>query len=313
MPSSLSVARIFLASPPLAFLVILSAVPIIAAGFFVAGRWVTFYGTVVGISLLVANAVWYGLAGKVIHHQWVAIAFIAVAWSPMSRSHSRRLSSPHETHKPNVSLLLLAWIIGWGLMTSAIPKLLGGWLHPGASAVREEIRTQHLAGDANDLLNGSAQNFDNWIVWELADWFTVFLEFGLLLLVVNPRWFRAALILLMSFHVGVLLTLNISFEPVTAAYVVFFAPLIPTKAAAYLASLRRRPGIVAAFFVTLAISLLTVLTGRRPLLRSFAEALGFSTTASQGLILLVVFLMTSYWAIRGSRASELVGMQPKMR
>lgn len=211
-----------LSSAPSTPLILFSIVPVIAAAFAMAGRSVRISGGFAAASLVVGNSMLYSVEGKIVHHQWTAIVLFAMAvttWANPSVGVGRW--SPR---------FLLSWLLAWGLSTSAIVKVRGGWLDPSFSAVRAELEHQSVrqlrltepASLVRDVLGDS-------FLWELADYATVLLEVGLIFAVLRPAWFRRGIVLMTIFHVAILLLMGISFVGILPAYVPFVAALLPQR------------------------------------------------------------------------------------
>jgi uncharacterized membrane protein YphA (DoxX/SURF4 family) len=137
----------------------------------------------------------------------------------------RRKTGDQAPHLSNgMPLLLFAMTIGWAMLSAAAPKLAGGWLDPGRYASRGYLARDIVQGEKLGPLGPLALNFDSNLLWKFLDYSTLIAEGGLILVVFFPTVFRIWLILLASFHVGVYLTLGISFVDFVLVYAVFFSP-----------------------------------------------------------------------------------------
>lgn len=212
----------FLASGPSLLLTGLSAILVVFAALTLyGGLRVRTFGLLTAFLLLAANSMVYSVAGKIIHHQWTAFAIALMAWTVWSGSTTvgRGISAR----------LILAWILGWGLFTSALAKVWGGWLDPSYSAVRGELEVQGLnQAPWTAVASALRDNFGSSSLWELADYGTIALELGLVIAILKPSWFRLAVTLLILFHISILVLMQISFVAVLPAYVPFFAGYLPT-------------------------------------------------------------------------------------
>ena len=165
----------FLATGPSALLIALALATVVSVGLALGGFRVRIFGTAAALLLLVGNSILFSVENKIVHHQWVMYVVFVMSltiWS--GRDRVLGVWSPR---------LLLSWLIAWGLMTSALVKVRGGWLNLGQSVVRSQLDVQAVAQGRfpsvaqvlRDLLGES-------FLWEFADYATVGLELGLVCL-----------------------------------------------------------------------------------------------------------------------------------
>ncbi len=118
-------------------------------------------------------------------------------------------------------LRLLALLVGAGLLTAALPKAFSGWLSPATQAVQESMLRQFYVNGRTELLAPYFVHLDSPLFWESLDWATVIMEAAVILCVLNWRAFRVALAVLVLFHVGVYLMMNINFAGNVLVYGAF--------------------------------------------------------------------------------------------
>lgn len=123
-------------------------------------------------------------------------------------------------------VLLFALTVGWGMLTAAVPKIRGGWLDPSRQATRGYVASDVAVGDKPGPLGAWLLPLDNDLFWKSLDYATIAAEGLLILLVLTPLLFRCWLVLLACFHIGVYLTLGISFADYFLVYAVFFSPAV---------------------------------------------------------------------------------------
>ncbi len=216
----------FLGVAPAPVLLTISLATAIYAAIALSGLRVRSFGVATAILLVVGNSVLYTVGGKIVHHQWTAIAiavFSATLWSGKDTVFGKW--SPR---------LVVAWILGWGLMTSALAKIRGGWLDPSTSVVRVELDLQAAA--QGFFAPGNQLGIDfagSSLLWELADYSTVVLEAGLVVAVVRPSLFRWAIVVLVGFHISIFVFLGISFVAVLPAYIPFMAEFLPRSSSRF--------------------------------------------------------------------------------
>lgn len=118
-------------------------------------------------------------------------------------------------------LRLLALLIAWAFFAAALTKLLTGWLSPDSQAARGYFVLGFLTENRTYLLAEWVAAHDVTVAWELVDWMTVVFEFSMLLALPWWRAFRITLAVATTFHLGVLLSMNIDFSNAVVAYGAF--------------------------------------------------------------------------------------------
>lgn len=206
----------FLAAAPTPLLVGLGLLTVLCAGVAASGFRPRLFGVTAALLLIVGNSILFSVESRITHHQWAAYVVLVMSLTLWSRK-----SLIFGSWSPR---FVLSWLIAWGLLTSAMVKVWGDWLNPDFSAVRSQVDLQTAAqGRFASVGHALRDALGDSRLWELADYGTVALEVGLIFLVLRPEWFRAGILLLIGFHVGILLVLGISFVGVLPAYIPFFA------------------------------------------------------------------------------------------
>jgi len=186
--------------------------------------------TALSLTLIINSGIAYSFS-KVDHFVLFEIAplFLAAAgWGRMWSVDSyfrRRRGSRAESGVRGLPVLLFGMTIGWAMLTAAAPKVAGGWLDPHRYASRGYLARDIFQNEKLGPFGPMAMEFHNGIFWKLLDYTTLLAEGGLIFFVFFPMVFRAWLALLACFHVGVYLTLGISFLDFVLVYAVFFSPL----------------------------------------------------------------------------------------
>lgn len=119
-----------------------------------------------------------------------------------------------------------AFLVGFAMLTAALPKLVQGWLDPSRQATRGYVAQYVERGDAGPLA-GLLLGVDSAFFWKVLDYSTVAVEGGLVVAALVPVLFRLVLAALVGFHVGVYLSLGISFHTHAFVYYPFFFALVP--------------------------------------------------------------------------------------
>jgi hypothetical protein len=192
----------------------------------------------VSILLAVALMTGFGLRfsfGKIDHTIVLVLVPALMAFSAwgdrmsLDADPNRRDADQNEAEQ--WPMRLLALLIALSFVTAGWAKLRSGWLDPDTHAVQGHFvrsyynngRTDWLAPDVVGLHLG------DW--WELADWFTVALELGLVVTLFRWGWFRAAIALTALFHVGILMLMNIEFSWNMLGYAAFvrWGAMLPSR------------------------------------------------------------------------------------
>ncbi|MEX2594762.1 MAG: hypothetical protein WD426_18490 [Anditalea sp.] len=122
------------------------------------------------------------------------------------------LRKKREIKPQGWTLSYLSFILGWGYFTAGIPKLLAGWLDPYNSTTAGFILRKFYLGENNIYLVKLFAHIDNLLIYKIMDYGTLVFELGFILTIFSSRWFFKALGVATTFHLGVLLTLNIAFS-----------------------------------------------------------------------------------------------------
>lgn len=177
---------------------------------------------------VIVSLIGYGFVyslGKIDHTILLVVVPAAMApagWGDrFSLDAVRRRSRGHSDAAEPAEQWALRWYalaVGLAFLTGAIPKLRGGWLDPTTHAVQAiQARQLHTHGHT-DLLARTALDVDNPVLWELADVLTLVLEAGMVLTVLSWAGTRLAFAVAAVFHLGVWLTMNITFYMNVVAY-----------------------------------------------------------------------------------------------
>jgi hypothetical protein len=116
---------------------------------------------------------------------------------------------------------MLGLVIGLGMFSAALPKLATGWLAMDHSAVRYHLLQNYHGTGRSGPLTETLLAMDWLPLWVTLDYGTLVLEVGLLVAVLSPVLFRRALALAVLFHLGVWLTMTITFAVSVLAYGAF--------------------------------------------------------------------------------------------
>lgn len=221
----------FLAAPPSEpFLVALTIAKVALGIALTLGIATMPVSVALSVALIVGSGVSYSYS-KVDHFILFELTpvFLACAGWGWKWSMDNVVRLSRDTRLPGAArgmpVLLFAMTIGWAMLSAAAPKAAGGWLDPDRSASRGYLVRDIAYGEKLGPLGPQAMAVHSDVFWKLLDYATLVAEGGLILMVFWPMAFRLWLLLLASFHVGVFLTLGISFADYILVYAVFFAPV----------------------------------------------------------------------------------------
>lgn len=184
--------------------------------------WKTLAASIaMSLALLIGSGLAYSY-GKVDHFilydlapLFLGFAGWGAAWSIDSRRKSPR------TH--GYPMFLYAMTLAVAMLTAAIPKAARGWLDPAREATRYFVAVDvHYGSDPGVLADWMTSAVTSDLIWKSLDYFTLFAEGWLIFALFVPTLFRLGLLLLVCFHVGVFLMLDISFFLNLLVYAGFF-------------------------------------------------------------------------------------------
>lgn len=221
-PPAYSIAAFFSGFPPYWFLQGLSLLVVVCCMALLFGwytRWVSitlFIAIVVGKSFMFS----YGLIGQDLI-VWLVPLFMAFGNWGNKFSIDEHKNNNHSANINTWPVTMMALLLGFGMFSAGLPKLLGGWLDTSTHATRGHFFTQYYVIGDLKLLSTWMINITSPIVWEVMDWGAVFFELLFLAAIVKPRWFRLWLLLAIGFHTTTFLIFNISFHFQYIVYLLF--------------------------------------------------------------------------------------------
>ncbi|SIS09860.1 hypothetical protein [Microbacterium sp. RURRCA19A] len=206
--------------PSVEALVALTVVRTVVAVWLLVG-WKTLWASAATtLILLVAAGLSYSF-GKVDHFilfDLAPLAFGLAGWGAAWSLDARRRE--HTTR--GYPMFLFATVVGFAMLTAALPKIRAGWLDPSREATRYFVARDEVAGPLPGPWGEFALTIDVALFWKLLDWATIFAEGWLIFVILLPRVFRLGLALVVLFHIGVFVLMGIDFFDNLYAYAGFF-------------------------------------------------------------------------------------------
>jgi hypothetical protein len=188
------------------------------------GLWTRCASIAVAALLIVTYGLTFSL-GKVDHTILLVMAPLVLAFANWGERFSldalRRPADAVPQPQRQWPLRLLALLIGWGFFTAAVTKALTGWLSFSSQAARGYFVLGYLTENRTFWLADWVATHDVRAAWEVVDWLTVIFEASILIALPWWRAFRTTLAVAATFHLGVLLIMDIDFSHAVTAYGAF--------------------------------------------------------------------------------------------
>jgi hypothetical protein len=210
-----------LTGPPPDWLVIVGHISFgVLAGLLLVGYrtgWVSVFLTA---NWLLLNGVAYSW-GKIDHGSLIAFVPLALAAAGWGNRYSVDAAADRIAQVRGWPVTLLAFLLATAWATAALPKVVSGWLNLETEATRGHLLRNHLVHGRDELLAPIAAELPLGFAWPMLDIVVIAVEVALAFLIIHRSWFRGGLVLLIGFHFGVLVTMNISFTTNVWVYAAF--------------------------------------------------------------------------------------------
>jgi uncharacterized membrane protein YphA (DoxX/SURF4 family) len=162
-----------------------------------------------------------------IHHSGTYLAAVVVImaasnWGGAFSVDALRRGKSAEPAPDAWPVALAALLLGFLMLTSALPKIATGWLDPSTLAVRAHIVHYHFVAPHDGLLGTMPLESTSKLVWKPLDYLTVFFEAGFAFAIASPRWTRMFCAAAVVFHFGAFIAFGIDFTGSVVAYAIFF-------------------------------------------------------------------------------------------
>jgi hypothetical protein len=161
-----------------------------------------------------------------VHHSGTYLAAVLVIMSASNWGGAysvdalrRREGEPATQAWP---VALAALLLGFLMLTSALPKLASGWLDPSVLAARAHVVHYRFVAPHDGLLGALPIDLTNGLVWKSIDYLILLFELGFLVAIASPRWTRLFCAVAVVFHFAVFLAFGIAFTRNVVAYSIFF-------------------------------------------------------------------------------------------
>lgn len=118
-------------------------------------------------------------------------------------------------------IAMAALLLGFAFFTAGTAKIMGGWLDWSTQASRFYVMQSELVFNRTTLLGSFSLQLLPDVVWEFADYATVFFEAGFLVAVINKKVFQRFIFAALFFHLFIFLTMGITTSWLYIVYLLF--------------------------------------------------------------------------------------------
>ncbi|MFP4293362.1 MAG: HTTM domain-containing protein [Cyclobacteriaceae bacterium] len=224
-PPTFSLANLFDGFPGYPFLFCLDLLLVSLFVFLLFGLYTRAVTLLIGIVMVVGFSFYYSF-GKINHDAllmiYVPFVMFFSNWNQYYSLDRRRKSFSENRKERHWPVLLLALLLGFGMFSAGVPKMLDGWLSLSTQAVKGFVVNFNYYDTFPDrFLQPYLISFDNPVFWELMDYSAVFFEIFFLLAVIRRRLFMAFIVFAVIFHTMNILFFSISFVNNLALYLLF--------------------------------------------------------------------------------------------
>lgn len=267
----------------------------------------------VGVLFLLVYGFTYSV-GKINHTILFPLLPLIMSFSGWGAAYSYDGLFRARAHVSSWPLTMLALVVGFGMFTAGFAKILGGWLDPGTHAAYGHVVKHFLVRGRTDLLAPTAVEMEHDLFWELIDYGAVCFEIGFLAAVARPRVFRFFAAFAVLFHLGVMLTLNISF----VFNIIVYAAFVDLRAAgrtfgAYLPRIRPNIGVrLAMLGGVVVLAICAQIYGSPLLLLNERFVMESDLQAHEVLVVLLASIVVVVFGIRKA-VSPLDGLATEIR
>jgi len=180
---------------------------------------------VTGLLLFVVDGFTYSFGH--VHHSgtYLAAVLVIMAASNWGSAYSVDALRRREATAPVAEawpVALAALLLGFLMLTSALPKLTSGWLDPSTLAARAHVVHYHFVAPDDGLLGALPLDSTSTLIWKPLDYLTVLFEVGFVFAIASRRWTRLFCAAAVVFHFTIFLAFGIDFTRSVVAYSIFF-------------------------------------------------------------------------------------------
>lgn len=174
--------------------------------------------------LMILGNAWFFSFGKINHTILVVLVPLVLSasnWGDRLSLDARR-DQGLTPRRPSWPLALLAVIIGLGMLSAAIPKILFGWPDLQTQAVQGHLVSRYFGDGRQMVLADYLLSVRSPLLWELLDIGTILFEGLFILAALSRRSMRIFCAVACLFHAGIFFVMGIGFWANLLAYAAFF-------------------------------------------------------------------------------------------
>jgi len=218
--------QLFSTVPDLFFFQLIDGVISVALLALLVGLFTRWASVLLTLGFVLGNTFVFAL-GKIDHNLMTWLIPLILSFSGWGRHYSVD-ALLRKRGRPTYSwpITLMSVLLGFGLFTSGIIKVVGGWLSPKTAMVRAYFLRNYYNYDREGVLTDALLELQWSPFWEFQDWMTIFFEIGILVAILSPVFYRLFTLLAIFFHLMVYLILGISFTHFLIVYVLFWVPIM---------------------------------------------------------------------------------------
>ena len=215
-------AILFTGFPSLWFFRALNALEILATIFLLLGCRTRLASFALASMLFVGNC-WAFSFGKINHDIFMILVPLVMSFSTWGAAYSidAALTDAREDGASAWPIALLALLTAFGMMSAAIPKMVSGWLNPHSHAVLAHMIKNTFVEGRSNWIATELMGIRSGLFWKSLDYFTLTVEASFLFVVRSRRTFRVACAVACFFHLGIALTMDITYWPNLLVYGAF--------------------------------------------------------------------------------------------
>jgi hypothetical protein len=216
-----SLAMFFSRLPPPCFFFSLDFVLELAALCLLLGRHTRLASLTLCLGLIVGNSFRYSIGTKIDHDILIPATLFCLSfsgWGARVSWDEQRLSRAERHHSPSWPIALLMLIVGFCMLTAAIPKAASGWLSPQLEACRGQLISNYLENFRPTWVTDTLLQIHSHLFWKMADWSTLVIEGGFIFCIFSLPAIRFLACCAVFFHAFVFFSMDILFSFNLAAY-----------------------------------------------------------------------------------------------
>lgn len=212
-----SITLLFSGFPDATFFYVLSFLLTLSLVALLVG-YKTFYSSLAVALLLFIGNSWEYSFGKVNHD--IVLILIPFLLAFCSWGEKKPNDSTSTSHYVSV-IPIFALLLALAMLTAAWAKISTGWLDPSTAALPGHLIRNYFVAGRETITASFLLSENNFYLFKFLDYSTVIIESAFILSIFSLRYFRLVCAFACLFHLGVQLSMEISFMTNVIAYALF--------------------------------------------------------------------------------------------